>query len=73
MQRHPGEPDQHAGIHRGIHYSLNRNGAPGYWRYVYAIADKVRTGRVQGRLPLLAIRRVQMRIDRDMRPEPTTG
>jgi len=73
MQRHPREPDQHAGIHRGIHYSLKRNGAPGYWRYAYAIDDKVRTGRVQGRLPLLAIRRVQMRIDRDMRPEPTAG
>ncbi|TWA96964.1 hypothetical protein [Bradyrhizobium stylosanthis] len=69
MPRAATEPDQHAGIHRGIHFSLEPNGAPGYWRYAYAIADKVRTGRVQGRLPLLAVRRVQMRIDRDMRTE----
>ncbi|WP_298243616.1 hypothetical protein [uncultured Bradyrhizobium sp.] len=54
-------------MHRGIHYSLKPNAAPGYWRYVYAIANRVRSGRVQGRLQLLAIRRVQMRIDRDMR------
>ncbi|MBR0705379.1 MULTISPECIES: hypothetical protein [Bradyrhizobium] len=73
MPRRPREPDQHAGIHRGIRFSIKRNGAPGYWHYAYAIADKVRTGRVQGRLPQLAIRRVQMRIDRDMRPGRTEG
>ncbi|OAF11823.1 hypothetical protein AYJ54_08225 [Bradyrhizobium centrolobii] len=67
MARRPQEPDEHAGIHRGVHYSLKRNGAPGYWRYVYIIGSKVRAGRVQGRLPLLAIRRVTMQIDRDMR------
>jgi hypothetical protein len=67
MTRHQREPDQHAGMHRGVHFSLERNTAPGYWRYAYTIHDKVRSGRVQGRLPLLAIRRVHMRIDRDMR------
>ncbi len=67
MPHNPREPDQHAGTHRGVHFSLKRNAAPGYWRYAYTIHDKVRSGRVQGRLPLLAIRRVQMRIDRDMR------
>lgn len=67
MAQRPNEPDHHAGIHRGIHYSLERNSAPGYWVYSYAIRDKVRSGRVQGRLPLLAVRRVRMRIDRDMR------
>lgn len=54
-------------MHRGIRYSLRPNAAPGYWRYAYAIGGKVHSGRVQGRLALLAIRRVQMRIDRDMR------
>ncbi|MCK1540818.1 hypothetical protein IVA98_04945 [Bradyrhizobium sp. 160] len=67
MTAGPREPDAHAGIHRGVHYSLKRNAAPGYWRYAYAIGDRVRSGRVQGKLPLLAIRRVQMRIDRDLR------
>ncbi|MGL9617546.1 hypothetical protein QRQ56_06060 [Bradyrhizobium sp. U531] len=67
MGRRSKEPDTHAGVHRGVHYSLKHNAAPGYWRYAYAIGDRVRAGRVQGRLPLLAIRRVQMRIDRDMR------
>ncbi|RZN12261.1 hypothetical protein CWO91_05075 [Bradyrhizobium genosp. SA-3] len=68
MTAGPREPDAHAGIHRGVHYSLKRNAALGYWRYAYAIGDRVRSGRVQGKLPLLAIRRVQMRIDRDLRP-----
>ncbi|SDJ70697.1 hypothetical protein SAMN05216338_106142 [Bradyrhizobium sp. Rc2d] len=68
MTAEPRELDAHAGIYRGVHYSLKRNAAPGYWRYAYAIGDRVRSGRVQGKLPLLAIRRVQMRIDRDLRP-----
>lgn len=67
MARRLQELDEHSGVHRGVHYSLKRNGAPGYWRYAYAIGSRVRTGRVQGRLSLLAIRRVTMRIDRDMR------
>lgn len=67
MTRPPGEFDARTGMHRGIHYSLRPNAAPGYWRYAYAIGDRVRSGRVQGRLPLLAIRRLQMRIDRDIR------
>jgi len=67
MVRDPMEPESHAGIYRSIHFTLERNSAPGYWRYTYAVGDKVRSGRVQGRLPQLAIRRVKMRIDRDMR------
>jgi hypothetical protein len=75
----PTKPEANAGIHRGIHYTLKPNAAPGYWRYRYAIGDRVRSGRVQGRLPLLAIRHVQMRIDHDLRPgrqaeiNPSTG
>ncbi|RXH03887.1 hypothetical protein EAV90_12015 [Bradyrhizobium vignae] len=67
MTRPPEEPLARAGTHRGIRYSLRPNAAPGFWRYTYAIRDKVRSGRVQGRLSLLAIRRVQMLIDRDIR------
>ena len=67
MACRPREPVAHAGIHRGIRFSLTPNATPGYWRYTYAVGDRARSGRVQGRLPLLAIRRVQMRIDRDMR------
>ena len=69
MVRRPMEPESHAGIYRSIHFSLEPNGAPGYWRYAYALGGKVRSGRVQGRLPQLAIRRVKMRIDRDMRAD----
>ena len=70
MAGRPMEPNSHSGIHRSIHFSLTRNSAPGYWRYAYSIGEKVRSGRVQGRLPQLAIRRVKMRIDRDMRTGP---
>jgi hypothetical protein len=73
MASAPRQPDAHAEIHRGVHYSLRRNAARGYWRYAYAIGEKVHSGRVQGRLALLAIRRVQMRIDRDMRGAPANN
>ncbi|WP_441236316.1 hypothetical protein [Bradyrhizobium sp. 930_D9_N1_4] len=71
MPRRSKQPDHPSGIHRGIHYALEPNAAPGFWRYAYAIRDRVRSGRVQAKLPLLAVRRVRMRIDRDMRGDRT--
>ncbi|WP_161497178.1 hypothetical protein [Bradyrhizobium nitroreducens] len=44
MTRPPRQLAEHVGMHLGIHYSLKPNAAPRYWRYVYAVADRVRSG-----------------------------
>lgn len=53
-------------IHKGVEFIVTQ-AAPGIWRWQFRIGDKVKTGRTEARLPLLAIRRVQLRIDRELK------
>ena len=52
--------------HRGVEYTLTPV-APGVWKWQFQIGDKVISGKTEARLNLLAIRRVQLRIDRELR------
>ena len=40
---------------------------PGIWKWQFRIGDLVKTGRTETRINLLAMRRVQLRIDRELR------
>jgi hypothetical protein len=40
---------------------------PGVWKWQFRIGDRVKTGKVQTRLDLLAIRRVQLKIGRELK------
>jgi hypothetical protein len=53
-------------IYKGVEYSLTPV-SPGVWRWQFRISDKVVSGKTEARLNLLAIRRVQLRIDRELR------
>ena len=53
-------------IHRGIEYGVTAV-APGIWKWQFRIGDRVVTGKTEARLHLLAIRRVQLRIDRELK------
>ena len=53
--------------HKGIEYSIVTGAAPGVWKWQFRIGDRVKTGRTETRLNLLAIRRVQLRIDQELR------
>jgi hypothetical protein len=53
--------------HRGVEYSIVVGGAPGIWKWQFRIGDKVKSGRTETKLNLLAIRRVQLRIDQELR------
>ncbi len=53
--------------HRGVEYSLTRSETPGIWMWQFRIGDIARSGRTEARLLLLAMRRVQLRIDRELR------
>jgi hypothetical protein len=53
-------------IHKGIEYTVTA-AAPGVWKWQFRIGDRVVTGKTEARLNLLAIRRVQLRIDRELK------
>jgi hypothetical protein len=52
--------------YKGVEYILTPV-APGVWKWQFQIADKVISGKTEARLNLLAIRRVQLRIDRELK------
>ena len=53
-------------IHRGVEYSVTAV-TPGIWKWQFRIGDRVVTGMTEARLQLLAVRRVQLRIDRELK------
>jgi len=50
--------------HRGIEYNLTMI-EPGYWRWQFRIGESLKSGRTRAS-QLLAIRRVEMRIAREL-------
>ena len=53
--------------HRGVEYTLTQSETPGIWKWQFLIGDLVRSGRTEARLLLLAMRRVQLKIDRELK------
>ena len=53
-------------IHKGVEYTMTAV-APGIWKWQFRIGDRVVSGKTEARLQLLAIRRVQLRIDRELK------
>jgi hypothetical protein len=43
--------------------------APGVWKWQFRIGDRVKTGKTETNINLLAIRRVHLRIDRELREQ----
>ena len=54
-------------IHKGIAYSVVATEVPGIWRWRFVVNGEIKTGRTEARLELLAIRRVKLRIDRELK------
>jgi len=54
-------------IYKGVEYTVMATAEPDVWEWRYQIGDKVKTGRTQTRLAALAARRVQSKIDADLR------
>ena len=54
-------------IHRGIEFTIVATDVPGLWCWRFTIGGRTRTGRTEARLELLAIRRVRLKIDRELK------
>ena len=62
-------------IHKGVEYIVAPTATPGIWKWQFQIGDLVKTGRTETRINLLAMRRVQLRIDRELKkaePSPAS-
>jgi hypothetical protein len=53
--------------HKGVDYTVAMTTTPGIWKWQFQIGEKVKTGKTETRIGLLAIRRVQLRIDRELK------
>lgn len=60
--------------HKGVEYMVATTATPGIWKWQFRIGDQVKTGKTETRISQLAVRRVQLRIDRELKraaPGPT--
>jgi hypothetical protein len=53
--------------HRGVEYVVVASATPGVWQWQFRIGDQLKTGRTETSMSLLAMRRVQLRIDRELK------
>jgi hypothetical protein len=53
--------------YRGIEYSVAMTTTPGIWKWQFRIGDELKIGKTETRISLLAIRRVQLRINRALK------
>lgn len=53
--------------HRGVEFTIAKTALPGIWQWEFRIGDETRTGKTETKIDLLAIRRVQLRIDRELK------
>jgi hypothetical protein len=53
--------------HKGVEHSLARSETPEIWKWQFRIGNLVKSGRTEARLPLLAMRRVQLKIDLELK------
>ncbi|WP_426441882.1 hypothetical protein [Bradyrhizobium genosp. P] len=52
--------------HKGIEFTVTQV-TVGVWKWRFQIDDRIFTGKTEAKLNLLAIRRVQLRIDRELK------
>lgn len=53
--------------HRGVEFSVAMSATPGVWKWQFQLGDQIKSGKTETRIALLAIRRVQLRIDRELK------
>jgi hypothetical protein len=58
--------DGHLMIYKGVEFTVTAV-APGIWKWQFQIGDRVVAGKTEAKLNLLAVRRVQFRIDRELK------
>jgi hypothetical protein len=58
-------------MHKGVEFTVAITAVPSIWKWQFQIGDTVKTGKTETNINLLAIRRVQLRIDRELKKKAT--
>ena len=53
--------------YKGVDFTLVESTTRGVWRYQFQIGSRIKSGRIEARLDLLAVRRMHERIARELR------
>lgn len=53
--------------HRGVEFTVAKTTIPDVWQWQFRIGEETKTGKTETKIDLLAIRRVQLRIDRELK------
>jgi hypothetical protein len=53
-------------VYKGVEYTM-KAASPDQWTWQFRIGDQAFAGRTEAKLNLLAMRRVQLRIDRELK------
>jgi hypothetical protein len=53
--------------YKGVDFSVSISAVPDVWKWQFQIGQLVKSGRTEAKLQLLAVRRVQSQIDRELR------
>ena len=53
--------------HKGVEFTVSMTAVPDVWKWQFQIGLRVRSGKTEAKLQLLAVRRVQSQIDRELR------
>ncbi len=53
--------------HRGVEFTVTKTAIAGIWQWQFRIGTQVKTGKTETKIDRLAIRRVQLRIDRELK------
>ena len=54
-------------VHKGVEFTVATTATPGIWKWQFRIGDEIKTGKMETKINLLAIRRVQLRFDRELK------
>ena len=53
--------------HRGVEYTVTTTAVPRVWKWQFRIGAELRTGKTETRINPLAVRWVELRIDREFK------
>ncbi len=53
--------------YKGVEFTVSMTAVPDVWKWQFQIGPQVKSGKTEAKLQLLAVRRVQSQIDRELR------
>jgi hypothetical protein len=53
--------------YKGVEFTISMTAVPDTWKWQFQIGGSIKSGKTEAKLQLLAVRRVQSQIDRELR------